>query len=373
MKKLYYDLEKIMEWDDNKVYKFFDEHYEIVSQILDNKEYNYYYWVGSYPNIKSEDLAKAEKIQQQYMVSGLMKNPNVSGAWLSRKLKSTDLSIAQNAAAHKNLPLKEFNKLPKMKNKLMVKAMLSNPNCPAEYLEEYFYADEEENVFTKEKANLATVMNNPNLPFKLFEFAIENHNDYYKYIDDMLSRINITEKHTKALDKKYPKKSTYFDRMLLKLAENKGCKDNIDLQSFLATKIYQEFDNNYKKLIMKAIGQYLLIDDIIKVYRKLTPDHLTELLRNPNTPEEFVVNIILKAKIIHIGEMYDGYLFTDDELVRIVLESDNARTSPGRPTRGERFFDKYKEKFSSSVLTEIFEKTKYEKFLPPEARDMFLF
>lgn len=355
---------------DSKVFDYLDTHYEIIKYVLENKEQNYYYWVGAYPNLKSSDLAMVEKITQQYMVSGLLRNPNVSGEWLSKKIKSTDLSIAQSAASHKNLPLKEFKKLDKMENKLMIRAMLSNPSCPSEYLEKFFYADEEENIFTKEKSNLATVMNNPNLPIELFKQAIENHNEYYKYIDGMLAKIKITPDHTKALDLKYPKKSTYFDRMILQLSDNPGCKTNKVLQDFLTEKIYQEYDNNYKEKIMKAIGQYIDVENIKKLMKKLTTNQLTELLKNPNTPVSNAKYILMNAKVVHIGEIYDGYDFSDDDLVNIVFRfSDVAHT----PNRGERFFDKYKHKFNYDVLNRLYSMTQNEKYLSQEAKDIFLF
>ena len=78
------------------------------------------------------------------MVNGLLQNPNVSGNWLAKKLKSKDSIIAAKAAAHKNLPIKEFDNIKKLTNKTIIKALLSNPSCPKKYLNEYFYNEEDD-------------------------------------------------------------------------------------------------------------------------------------------------------------------------------------------------------------------------------------
>jgi hypothetical protein len=368
IEEMLYDLERLLEFDssDEKVFEYFDSHYEIVEYLIENKEYNYYYWVGAYPNLKPKHLAIVEKVNQQYAVSGLLKNPNVSGDWLERKFKSKDSSIVRSVANHPNLPLKVFKRIPKMTDKWVIRALLENPSCPKEYLIQFFDIGEEETGFLKEKALLSAVTQNENLPPELFKKMVENHNDYYKYLDDAIKSINMTPEHIEILKKGYPsKKSNYFNRIIITICDNPNIKTNIHMQDYFCDIIYQELDNNYKRDSIKKVAPYIGLDNINKLIEKIHPDYLISLTRNPILPTSKVTNIIIDSKVFHVGEMYDGYDFTQEELYSIIM---------GAPEqRANNFFNKYKDKFDSSTLTDIFEETKDERYLPQEAKDLFLF
>ena len=106
--------------------------------------------------------------------------------------------------------------------------------------------------------------------------------------------------------------------------------------------------------------------------QKFNLTRLTGLIKNPNTPIKIVKDILLNTEKLYINNMYDGYTFSDDDILDIII---NAKTPTNRPNvlRGERFYWIYKEKISNDVLNKLYILTKNEIYLNQTVKDIFLF
>ena len=352
-----------------EIIEFLEKNYEIIDYILDNKLHDYYYYIGFYPNLKPADLLKAEQINQRYMVNGLLQNPNVSGNWLAKKLKSKDSIIAAKAAAHKNLPIKEFDNIKKLTNKTIIKALLSNPSCPKKYLNEYFY-NEEDYTFDHTTTLLASVTINKNLPVELFKEILTDRNKF-RYMDNMLKNVDVNKEHLEILKQQFEKTLDYA-RILNILSQNSYIKQNKDIQDFLCDSISDNMNYIYKANILNILVVFIDKNNIEKLVQKFNLTLLIGLIKNPNTPIKIVKDILLNTEKLYINNMYDGYTFSDDDILDIII---NAKTPTNRPNvlRGERFYWIYKEKISNDVLNKLYILTKNEIYLNQTVKDIFLF
>lgn len=370
---LKFEFDELLSYDTphSELFIFLDNNYEFVTEVIENKMSDYYYLIAKYPNLKKEDFNILEKINTQYAIHGLLENPNVSGEWLEKKLKSVVPKIKRLAAANPNLPRKAFFNIFKSNDRMLLSIILSNPSCPQEIIIDSFekaIIDSEQN-FIDPRNITDSIMKNVNFPNELFiKFVTDPKNRYVNYIRTILEYKNIDEKSLKLIDKYYGARySSWYDHVLVYFSRNPNIKNNKLMQHYICEKIYTNMENIKKDRILTPILEYIDSDDIMLLYSKIKLDDLGKLVKNPNTPTDIVVKLIVSSKIIHIGSMYYGYNFTQQQLFDIVSNNTDDKK------RAARFFNIYEDKFELDTKMKIYHMTNNEIFLPKETRDMFLF
>lgn len=374
-----YDLDDLLRLDASysKIFKYFDNHYDQIKYILDNKLQDYYYYIGQYPNLKSDDLKYCESIKQPRMINALLYNPNVSPEWLEQKVKSKDKSIVYLALKHKNIPLKVINKFfqDPEKNKTEITILLSNPSCPEKYMIDNFDVNEPKNINNQQPMLLA-ISKNKNIPFEIFRNIINKYVMGDTRIINVLKFGKITTEKLDFLYLTFKTKNAERDLLVKLLSENSELATSDELQEFIVDFMYKEMNRTWTEPILQNLIPVANKESIEDLYSKFTWQKIKDLIGNKNTPINYawtiLSNMMFRSHKIMIDDLYP-FDFNEDQLKDLIREANSYAKNTKDKSYINLLMTVYKDRLSYSLLSSLYNETKDDIFLSDEAKDIFIF